>query len=51
MKSVDCENDVMVRWHMAGWHVHTMISVWTKSGESRLYGNGGTDLIIKSWHC
>ena len=35
-KSVDCENMVKVRWHMPGWHVHTMINVWMKYGEPRL---------------
>ena len=34
------ENEVKVRWHML-----TMIKVWIKYGELRLYGNGETDLI------
>jgi len=35
-KSVDCENEVNVRWQMPNWHVHTMINVRTKFGEPRL---------------
>lgn len=31
---------------MLGWHVHIMIDVWTNHGESRLYGNGETDLKL-----
>ena len=41
---IDHELEVMVRWNMPGWHVHTMIS------ESRLYGYGESDLIKKTWH-
>jgi hypothetical protein len=26
-----------------------MIYVWIKNGEPRLYGNGDTDLITKTW--
>jgi hypothetical protein len=31
---------------MPGWHVSSMINVWTKYGELRFYDNGETDLII-----
>jgi hypothetical protein len=44
-KSVDCENEVKVMWHMPGWHVSSMINVWTKYTEPRLYGNEEADLI------
>ena len=27
-----------------------MINVWTKYGEPRLYGNGETEIITKTWH-
>ena len=49
-KSVDHKNEV-VRWHMSGLHVLSVINVWTKYSEPRLYGNGKTDLITKIWHC
>ena len=42
------ENDFKVGWHMSAWSVHTMINVWTKYGEPRLYGNGETGLITKT---
>lgn len=29
-------------------HIPSMINVWTNYGESRLYGNRGTDLIKKT---
>ena len=48
-KSVDCENKVKVRWYMSGWHVHTMINMWTKYGDPMLYGNRETDLITKTY--
>jgi hypothetical protein len=35
---------------MPGWHVHTMINVWTRYGEPRLYDNDLTDLITKKLH-
>jgi hypothetical protein len=33
--------------HMPDWHVPSMISVLTKYGEIRLYGDGEIDIIIK----
>ena len=45
--STDHENEVKVRWHMPGWHIHS--DVWTKHGEPRLYGSGGSDPIMKTW--
>jgi hypothetical protein len=32
------------------WLTCTHYDVWTKHGECRLYGNGETDLITKTWH-
>jgi hypothetical protein len=49
LKSIDPQNEDKVRWHMPGWHVHTMINVWTRYGEPRLYDNGLTDLITKNF--
>jgi len=45
VKSVDHINEVKVRWRMPGWHVSSIINVWTKYGELRFYDNGKTDLI------
>ena len=33
-----------VRWHTSGWHVVSVINVWTKYGELLEYG-----LIMKTW--
>ena len=48
-KSVDHENEVKVRWQMPSWYVPSIINVWTKYGEPRLYGHEETDLIPKTW--
>ena len=48
IKSVDRENEVKVRFHVPGRHVHIMINMWTKYGELKLYGNEETDLITKT---
>ena len=48
-KSVDYENEVKVKWHMSDWYVPSMINVWSKYNELRLYGNGETGLITKTW--
>ena len=50
-RSVARENEVNVRWHMPNWYVSSMINVWTKYSEPRLYGNGETYLITKCLHC
>ena len=34
---------------MPSWHVSTMINVWTKHGEPRLYGNEETVNNYKNW--
>ena len=47
-KLVDHENEVKIKWHMAGWHALTMINKWTKYGQPRLYINEETDLTRKS---
>ena len=49
-KSVDRENEVKFRRHMPGWHVHTMINMWTKYGETRLYVYWEAGLVTKSSH-
>ena len=43
-------NEFKVKWYMPGWHVPSMINVWTKYGEPRLYGYGETDVFTKIWH-
>jgi hypothetical protein len=35
--------------YISGWHVPIMIDVWTKYGEPKLYCNGETGLITKTW--
>ena len=50
IKSVDLENEVKVRWYMSGWHVSSMINLWTIYGDPRKRGNVETDLIRKTWH-
>jgi len=47
-KTIDHENKVMYRWHMHGWHVCSMINMWTKNGEARSHGNEETVLITKT---
>jgi len=32
------------------WLTCTHSDVWTKHGEPRLYGSGGSDPIMKTWH-
>jgi len=46
IRSINHENEVMVRCQVPGCHVPSMISVWNMYGESRLYGNRKTDLIM-----
>ena len=50
--TVDNENEVKVRWYVSGRHIHvhvpSTIKVWTKYGNTRLYGNGKTNLIMKT---
>jgi len=48
-KSVDHGTEVKVRWHMPGWHVPSMVNMWTKYGKLMLYSNEETtDLITKT---
>ena len=42
-------NEVKIRWKMPVWHIPSIINVRTKYGEPRLYGNGETDPITKTW--
>jgi hypothetical protein len=37
MKTVNHENEVKVRWQISGWHVPSMINVWTKDAVSLDY--------------
>jgi hypothetical protein len=50
-KSIEHQNEVMVRWQKLDWHVPSMINVWTKYGEPKLYGNWETYLITKTLLC
>jgi hypothetical protein len=44
----DHENEVMITWHMPGWHESTMINVLTKHGANRLYDNGESEHITNT---
>lgn len=48
MKSAYHENEVKVRQYISGWHISSIINVWTKYGEPWVNGNEETDRITKT---
>jgi hypothetical protein len=57
-KSAGSKNDVGVRWHIPGWHVPSIINVWTKYDNSytavivlQFQRDGSTRIKVHRSHC